>query len=96
MARGPFSASEPLTIPGVSTGLTAATLAGRNGAFVTVEDAPIRVQLDGTAPTANDGHLINPGDSFDLESPDELSNFRAIRTGSVSATLQVSYSLGGF
>lgn len=60
-------------------------------ALITVETATIRWLSDGTAPTATTGNLSYAGDVIRLENPNELWNFRAIRTGSTSATIQVTY-----
>lgn len=60
-------------------------------ARVTVETATIRYLTDGTAPTSTTGTLAYSGDSISLNNPSELWNFRAIRTGGTSATLQVLY-----
>jgi len=65
-------------------------------AFVTVEAAPIRYWVDGSDPTAEEGHLVNAGDAITLDSNSDIANFKAIRTGDISATLQVTYSeIGG-
>ncbi len=63
-------------------------------AFITVETAQIRFTYDGTAPTTTLGHLADPGDVVKLDSPQSIKNFRAIRTGGVSASLMVSYENG--
>jgi len=60
-------------------------------AFVTCEDASIRFRIDGTAPTASEGHLLNSGDSTTIEGYENIKNFKAIRTGASNATLRVTY-----
>ena len=60
-------------------------------AFLTFDDAQCRVTKDSTAPTTTIGHLYNPTQSLLLEGFSQLNNFRAIRTGTTSATLQVTY-----
>lgn len=77
------------TVGGVS--LTAATYGRARKAFVTLETAQIRFTIDGTAPTTSVGHLLESGQTLDLKNTDEIRNFRAIRTGSVSGGLKVTY-----
>lgn len=60
-------------------------------ALITVETATLRWLSDGTASTSTTGNLAYSGDVIRLENPSELWNFRAIRTGSTSATIQVTY-----
>lgn len=60
-------------------------------ATITVETAQIRWTKDGTAPTSTTGHLANVGSVIYLDHASDLWNFRAIRTSSTSATIQVSY-----
>lgn len=63
-----------------------------NLAFITVETAEIRFMYDpGTTVTSSEGHLAEPGDIIELQSISQLRNFRAIRTGIISATLKVTY-----
>lgn len=65
-----------------------------NYAFVTVEDNPVRVQLDplGTAPDASsNGHEFAAGDSFIIEGSGVIAGARFIRTGGTDGVLQVTY-----
>lgn len=81
---------EAVTIAASSTALTSPTSAG--GALIQVEDAPIRWTADGaTTPTSTVGMLAYPGDLIELCDYTQVLQFRAIRTGSVSATLRVCY-----
>lgn len=88
-----FSAFESLTVAGSSVGLTAGTFANRSLALLTVETAQIRFRFDGatTAPTASVGHILEPGDTLELDSEFQLDNIRFIRTGGTSATLRCTY-----
>lgn len=86
-------AFESVTVSGTAGGLTSATFDSAVRATITIEDADIRFRLDGTAPTALIGHYAKPGDIIELESPDELQRFSAIRTGGTSAVLRVTYSI---
>ena len=58
---------------------------------IKVETASIRYLTDGTAPTSTTGTIVYPGDVISLGNPSEIQNFRAIRTGATSATIQVIY-----
>jgi len=86
-----YVAFESLTVAGTAVGLTAATYAENDVALITVDDAAVRFRLDGTAPTATVGHVLEPGDVLVLDSPDQLTKVRFIRRDGVSATLRVSY-----
>jgi hypothetical protein len=87
---------EAITIADTAIGFTAAKLAPENSeipssAFCTLETAQIRYRVDGGTPTASVGHLLEIGQSLILRSLDNMKNFRAIRTGSTSASLKVTY-----
>ncbi len=87
-----LTSRETLTVAGTAVGLTVATViaAGEDTATITVEDAEIRFTVDGTTATAAIGHLAGVGAKITLDSSRELAQFSAIRTGGVSASLQVS------
>ena len=85
---------ETLTVDGTVRSLTPPTYTTsfkQTKAIITVEIATIRVRTDGTNPTATVGHLVNSGDVIKLDSIEDITSFRAIRTGSVSAVLSVTY-----
>lgn len=67
---------------------------GATRALITVETAELRYRMDGTAPTAADGHLADHRDMIVLTSATDIAGFRAIRTGATSAVIRVSYSAG--
>ena len=87
--------SDQVTIGAASTGLTQSKV--RNGgrwaekALITVTTAKIRWLDDGTDPTSTLGHEAFPGDVITLDNRNRIEKFRAIRTGSTSAILEVSY-----
>jgi hypothetical protein len=58
---------------------------------ITAEGGDMRYRLDGTNPTTSVGHLLKTGDLLKLRDLIFLKNFKIIRTGSVSGTLQVTY-----
>lgn len=91
---------ESITVAATAIGLTAAnmtTLPAGSGqifgrAVCTVEDAQIRFRYDGTSPTSSEGHIANIDDEIKLDKH-EAPLFKAIRTGSTSAKLKVSYEV---
>ena len=81
---------ESVTVSTVAIGITATLTDNQeNIALVTCEGATVRFRLDGTAPTASVGHILEPGDALKLEGS-ELLNFLAIRKDGTDATLRVS------
>jgi hypothetical protein len=86
-------AFETLTVDDTAAGihLTAATYTDANGAYITAETASIRFRVDGTAPTASVGHLVETKGVIELRSQKEIENFKAIRTGSTSAVIMITY-----
>jgi len=88
-------AYEPITVSDVAVGFTPSVYnpTGHTAkvAFVTVEGAQIRYRYDGGTPTATEGHLVSPGDTFIVQGFKNIQNFKAIRTGSADATLRVTY-----
>jgi hypothetical protein len=83
---------ESLTITNAAAvALTPATAQGAFTANITVEDNPIRVRWDGTAPTTSEGHLLQSGDSLKLDFTADIWKFRAIATGA-NSKLRVTYS----
>lgn len=93
-------AFESVIVAGTAIGLTQATYnptgePGAEHALITVEDAQIRWRADGDAdPTATAGHVAEPGDAFKLQSSQSIKNFKAIRTGGVSATIRITFLRG--
>ena len=94
------AATEALTVDATSGGvrLTLSNLLNTTpptkAATLTVETAQLRWLKDGTAPTASAGHVANVGSVIFLDNANDLVNFRAIRTGSTSALIRVSYHRG--
>lgn len=82
---------ESVTVTTSAIGLTPATYLDAIKAEMTVERDAIRVQTDGTDPTATDGHVIWQGDVVTLEGTAEISKFRAYRANVVDAVLKVTY-----
>ena len=86
-------AYESITVADTAIGLTSATYDDSVKAEMTLETAQIRIRKDGTNPTSSEGHLVEVGDIIVLNSAADLATFKAIRTGTVSGVLKVSYSV---
>ncbi len=91
----PFS-FETITVAAVAIGLTTsstylASTPRPKKAFISCEGAQLRYRMDGNDPTSTVGHILLPTQTLTLEGYSQLNNFKAIRTGSTSATLQVTY-----
>lgn len=97
----PFMAKEKLTVSTTSVPLTEATFVTGAGlahkkagsAHITIEDAGIRVQYDGTAPVdaTDTGHAYAAGSIITLDSLSQLKGFRAVRVGGTDAVINVTY-----
>jgi len=86
----------------VTTALGSGTAAGlqptnkfADEVFITVESQPVRYRLDGTNPTASEGHLVQPAGTIEIEGYENIAKFRAIRQGASSGTLRVTYFTRG-
>ena len=81
---------ESITVSTVAKNITATLIDQHHDwALVTVETAPVRFRLDGTAPTTSEGHLLNVGDVLELRDG-ELSGFGVIRSSGTDAVIKVS------
>lgn len=86
-------AFETLSVTGTASSLTQATADDSSRATITVEVAPVRFRLDGTAPTALVGHLLDVGDMLVLHSNDEIEKAKFISVDGVTASLSVTYEV---
>ena len=84
--------SEEVTVAGTAIGLTSGTYGDAIKAELTLEVAQIRVEKDGSDPTSSVGHVVDVGNTILLSSPNDIANFKAIRTGTTSGVLKVTYS----
>ena len=82
---------EILTVTDSVTSLTSEKYSDAIRAFMTLETAQIRYWDDGSDPTPSEGHEVNVGDIITLDSAAQIANFKAIRTGSTSGVLMISY-----
>lgn len=87
--------SDQITVGAAAVGLTQSKV--RNGGrwaekvLLTVGTATIRWLDDGTDPTSTVGHVAYAGDVITLDNRNRIEKWRGIRTGAVSAVLDVSY-----
>jgi len=88
---------ESVTVSSTAVGLTAskfnAYAAYEVKAFMTLEGAQIRWRIDGTNPTSTEGHLLEAGQNLTIEGYKNLSQFKAIRTGTSDGVLKVTYMI---
>lgn len=62
-------------------------------AIIKVENAQLRYRYDSGNPIATDGMLLNPMDVLILTTSANIRNFRAIRKGTTSAKIFITYEL---
>lgn len=88
------NAFEQVTIPNTAggTGLTALTYGTNTKAYISVEGANIRYRIDSGIPTATLGHLVVAGNTIELNSNSDITNFKAITVTATSAVLDCTYS----
>ncbi len=94
MKSGSFTpfARQTLTVAATAIGLTL-PIRAVNCVVMSLETAQIRFWLHGEDPTATVGHLMEVGETRILESQQEIKGFKAIRTGSTSGVLQITYEV---
>ena len=81
-----------LTVSTTAVPLPSVDTIGRDCAIITVETDKVRFRFNSN-PTSSAGHELEAGDSLELDSAEELSSIRFIRSGVVDATLQISYGV---
>ncbi len=82
---------ESVTVAATSKALTSGTYGDAQYAFITVETAAVRFTVDGTTVSATIGHILEPGDTLQLNRNSQIAEVRFYRRDGVSATLRVSY-----
>lgn len=82
---------ESLTVADTAVGVAFVDAGDAERMFITVETAQARYRYDGSDPTAAIGHLAEIGDVIVIEGTSNIAEFRAIRTGSTSAVLRITY-----
>jgi hypothetical protein len=87
-------ASETVTVADTAIGFTESKYKSEppvKKVFLSNAAGQIRFWFDGTAPEATVGHLMEIGDSMELNGYANIKNFRAIRTGSTSGVLSATF-----
>jgi hypothetical protein len=88
----PIGKQTGLAIAGTAGGLTLPTSNVKaQGAIVQNTGGAIRFWVDGSTPTASEGHRLADGGVVVLDSYAECANFKAIRETSTSGALDVTY-----
>jgi hypothetical protein len=88
---------EQLTVAGSVQVLTpskykdSTTSGGASNAFITSETAEIRYRYDGGTPSSTVGHILAIGGILVLSGQNQMSNFKCIRTGAISAVISATY-----
>jgi len=88
-----YTEFETITVSDTAIGLTAASIANKNLALITVESQPVRMLPDGD-PSTTVGHILKDGDILELDSLEAMQAVRFIRDGASDATLSCSYGVG--
>lgn len=88
-----YKAKETLTVSNSSVGFTAATIARNDHALITCEDATVRYWLNGDAPSATVGHILEEGAALLIHRRVTLHNVRFFRRDGIDATLQASFGV---
>ena len=89
-----FDAKETLIVGSTVVGFTADTIGkNRDRALVTVENAAVRFWSNGSIPAANEGHVLEPGDTLTLDRQQQLQRVRFVRRDTEDATLQCSFGI---
>jgi len=97
MALNQLGIQNALSVTDTATALTLPSGKVRpTHAIVQVTGADIRWRADGTAPTATAGLQVLAGSNIEFMDPavdytGMIANFQAIRTGGVSATIEVAF-----
>ncbi len=86
-----YDAFESVTVTNASKALTSGTYADAQFAFITVEAAAVRFTVDGTTVSASVGHVLDVGDTLELDRNTQIVDIRFFRRGTSDATLRVSY-----
>ena len=87
----PVAPRQRLVIDATAGGVALTVPASAIVATCRLEDAQVRFTLDGTAPTAGAGQLLDVGDRLTLEGRSVLTGFLAIRTGASNGVLDAEF-----
>lgn len=86
-----FEILNPTTATGISPSIQVSSggLQAKQ-ALITVENQPVRMRIDGTAPTATVGHIIGAGGSYVINGHQNIRNSMFINTGSGESTVNIT------
>lgn len=87
----PIGKQTGLAVAGTAVSLTQPSGAKARAAIIEVGTAAIRFWVDGSTPTASEGHRADVAATIELNSAAEVANFKAIRESGVSAKLEITY-----
>lgn len=87
--------SESIVISNTAVALTTIP-ASAQAAHISVHEQRLRFYYDGSTPTATSGHVGIVDREIDLESREEVTNFKAIREGGTDARISVTYHLRSY
>ena len=82
---------QKLTVADSAVGLTVPS--GVNYACISIEDAAVRLRVDGTNPTATIGFLASAGQELKIFGNDQLTTIKFIRDTSTSGVLNIQYGV---
>jgi hypothetical protein len=81
---------EVITVSAVAIGLTANKLSPAEAALISCAGGGVRYWLDGTAPTASEGHPLAAGETILVHGQNNLRGLRFVRE-TADAALAVTY-----
>lgn len=84
-------AFESIDVDNTIKQLTAGTYDDATSATIMVEDAEVRVTLDGTDPSTTVGMLFYVGDTIELTSAAEIAGFKVTRATGTNAKITAHY-----
>lgn len=94
MIAGLFTAYafETITVSNAVKTLTASKYGDSvKRAVITIQNAQLRYNYNGSTPTATVGHAVNPFDVIVLIGTSNIQNFKAIRKGTTDSVISVTY-----
>lgn len=74
----------------LTIGFTQTEIDDARQAFISIDTDDVRINYDGSVPTASEGHLIIAGEFFTLFGKNAMSNFQVIRATASSAAIRVT------
>ena len=97
----PANQDESITVADTAIGFTEGLLRSEDDStrcdrvFMTLETGQVRFRTTSDDPTSTEGHLMNVGDTLELNDHQSITDFLAIRTGATSGVLKVTFEYPG-